>query len=461
MRITAKASDDAAAEAILSAEEARLRALLGDYVFGVDEQTMESVVLDMLRGRGLSLAVAESVTGGLVGARLTGDRWAPATCCAAALVAYASDIKFALLGVPEGPVVTAQAAAAMAAGVRRLLSADVGLATTGVAGPAEQEGQPVGTVFLGLALGERIESTVVRLPGDRNRIRQYGVISLLNFLRLSLLADAARLKRSVSPAELSSSWSSARSSSWFSSSRRCSSAGSTSRRARCRAAAARPRAPAAARSAGRARPDRRRAARAAPAACAPARIRRSFSARWRSRRRALLGVELGHLAGQALVLGLERRDPLLAGVGLGLERRGVLLVGAADDVGDAREEARLARDRGSGRRPPSSSRPSDREATERGRDHASPHETTGASTASGIEPIAEASVSSCACSASRLLASSSRRASRPPTSAPCSRSPAMSLSISSTLPELSLIRSCSASMSPSIDRDLLAVLRRR
>ena len=61
--------------------------------------------------------------------------------------------------------------------MRRLLGADVGLATTGVAGPAEQEGQPVGT-----------RSTVVRLPGDRNRIRQYGVISLLNFLRLSLLA---------------------------------------------------------------------------------------------------------------------------------------------------------------------------------------------------------------------------------------------------------------------------------
>ena len=56
--------------------------------------------------------------------------------------------------MPEGPVVTREAAAAMAAGVRRLLDADVGLATTGVAGPDEQEGQPVGTVFLGLALGD-------------------------------------------------------------------------------------------------------------------------------------------------------------------------------------------------------------------------------------------------------------------------------------------------------------------
>jgi competence/damage-inducible protein CinA-like protein len=187
VRITAKAADDAAAEAILAEEDARLRPLLGDYVFGQDEQTMESVVLDLLRARGLSLAVAESVTGGLVGARLTAIPGA-SDVLRGGLVAYASDLKFAHLGVPEGPVVTAEAAAAMAEGVRRLLNADVGIATTGVAGPAEQEGQPVGTVYLGLAHGERVESTVVRLPGDRNRIRQYGVISLLNFLRLSLLA---------------------------------------------------------------------------------------------------------------------------------------------------------------------------------------------------------------------------------------------------------------------------------
>jgi nicotinamide-nucleotide amidase len=187
VRITAKAPDDAAAEAILAAEEASLRPLLGEYVFGVDDQTMESVVLDLLRERGLSLAVAESVTGGLAGARLTAIAGA-SDVLRGGVIAYASDAKFKLLGVPAGPVVTAEAATAMAAGVRRLLEADVGIATTGVAGPSEQEGQPVGTVFLGLALGDQAESTIVRLPGDRNRIRQYGVISLLNFLRLRLLA---------------------------------------------------------------------------------------------------------------------------------------------------------------------------------------------------------------------------------------------------------------------------------
>jgi nicotinamide-nucleotide amidase len=190
VRITAKAADDEAAEAILAAEEASLRTLLGDYVFGVDGQTMESVVIGMLRERDLSLAVAESVTGGLVGARLTGVAGI-GDVLRGGLVAYASDIKFKLLGVPEGPVVCLEAAAAMAAGVRKLLDADVGLATTGVAGPEEQDGQPVGTVFLGLAIGDQLDSTIVRLPGDPNRIREYGVISLLNFLRLRLLAPVA------------------------------------------------------------------------------------------------------------------------------------------------------------------------------------------------------------------------------------------------------------------------------
>jgi nicotinamide-nucleotide amidase len=184
VRITAKAGDHASAEAILAAEEARLRPILGEVVFGVDDQTMESVVLDLLRQRGLTLAIAESVSGGLAAARLsavpgTGDVFR------GALVAYASEVKFALLGVPDGPVVSATAAQAMAAGVRRLLGADVGLATTGVAGPNEQDGQPMGTVFLGLALGEGME---VRLPGDPDRIRQYAVISVLDLLRRRLLA---------------------------------------------------------------------------------------------------------------------------------------------------------------------------------------------------------------------------------------------------------------------------------
>jgi nicotinamide-nucleotide amidase len=186
VRITAKAADDASADAVLAAEEALLRPLLGEIVFGIDEQSMESVVVDLLQERGLTLALAESVTGGLAAARLSTVPGA-GDVLRGALVAYASEVKFALLNVPEGPVVSAPAACAMAAGVRKLLGADVGLATTGVAGPDEQDGQPVGTVFLGLALGEDVEAREVRLPGDPDRVRQYAVISVLDLLRRRLL----------------------------------------------------------------------------------------------------------------------------------------------------------------------------------------------------------------------------------------------------------------------------------
>ncbi len=186
VRITAKAGSAEEAEAIVAEEEARLRALLGDLVFGTDHETIESVVLDLLRNRGLSLGVAESLTGGLMGARFTSVPGS-SEVFRGAIVAYASDIKYSLLGVPEGPVVSEDAARAMALGARRVLDADVALATTGVAGPAEQEGQPVGTVFLGLAMNGSSEAQRVQLPGDRQRIRQYAVISAVNMLRKRLL----------------------------------------------------------------------------------------------------------------------------------------------------------------------------------------------------------------------------------------------------------------------------------
>ena len=183
IRITAKAEDVEAAEALIAGEEAEVRAIVGDAIFATGEQTMESVVLDLLRDRGLSLAVAESLTGGLVGARITVVPGA-SDVFRGAVVSYASEVKFDLLGVPRGPVVSLGAAKAMALGVRDRLDADVGIATTGVAGPAEQEGNPPGTVFLGLAYGGHAESLRVRLPGDRRRVREYAVISVLNLLRL-------------------------------------------------------------------------------------------------------------------------------------------------------------------------------------------------------------------------------------------------------------------------------------
>jgi nicotinamide-nucleotide amidase len=183
VRITVKADDEPTAVALLDAEEAVVRGIVGDLVFGVDGETMEHVVGQALQARGLTLAVAESLTGGLVAARLV-DVPGASTWFRGGVVSYATDVKFSLLGVPEGPVVTSEAAAAMATGVRDLLGADVGLGVTGVAGPESAEGHPPGTVYLGAVVGHGDPVTVqVVLPGDRVRVRQFACISLLDMLR--------------------------------------------------------------------------------------------------------------------------------------------------------------------------------------------------------------------------------------------------------------------------------------
>ncbi|MDQ1444824.1 MAG: nicotinamide-nucleotide amidase [Acidimicrobiaceae bacterium] len=189
VRITAKAPTRDDALALVEAEEAELRGLLGTIVFGVDDDTMESAVGALVEQFGLTVAVAESMTGGLVASRLVevpgASQWFKG-----GVVSYASEVKYDVLGVPEGPVVSEPAAVAMAEGVAKLLGTDVGLSITGVAGPAEQEGQPVGTVFFGVAMDGRTDVVHVRLPGDRPRIRQYAAISLLDMLRRRLLERA-------------------------------------------------------------------------------------------------------------------------------------------------------------------------------------------------------------------------------------------------------------------------------
>ncbi len=190
VRITAKGRDIAAATVLLDAEEAELRALLREAVFSVDDETMEVAVSRLLSERGLSLGLAESLTGGLVGARLTAVPGA-SDWFRGSIVSYSGEVKRRLLGVPDGPVVSEAAAKAMATGAARVLGADVGLAVTGVAGPAEQDGQPVGTVWLGLAIGGGggdASATVVRLPGGREQIRQLATISALDLLRRRLVA---------------------------------------------------------------------------------------------------------------------------------------------------------------------------------------------------------------------------------------------------------------------------------
>ena len=185
VRLTARADTTELAQAMLDAEEAEVRAVLGELVFTSEDLPMEAVVGRLLVERGLTLAVAESLTGGLVAARIVAIPGASAWF-RGGVVAYDSEVKHELLEVPKGPVVSEASAMAMADGVRRLLGADVGLSTTGVAGPTEQEGQAAGTVWLGLAIGDEVSAIQVRLPGDRDRVRQMSVISLVDRLRRRL-----------------------------------------------------------------------------------------------------------------------------------------------------------------------------------------------------------------------------------------------------------------------------------
>jgi nicotinamide-nucleotide amidase len=141
--------------------------------------------LGLCRERGLTLATAESLTGGLIASRLTAVPGA-SDVFRGSVVSYASEVKVDVLGVPPGPVISEEAACAMALGACRVLGADVSVAVTGVAGPSPQEGQPVGTVWMATCVGGEAAAIPMRLPGDRERVRQFSTISVLNLLRQRL-----------------------------------------------------------------------------------------------------------------------------------------------------------------------------------------------------------------------------------------------------------------------------------
>jgi len=165
-----------------------LREQLGRYLFGEDERTIAEIVLDLCRARGLTLATAESCTGGMVAARLTGVPGS-SDVFVGSVVAYANAVKTSELGVPQEVLerygaVSAETAAAMAAGVRTRLGADVGVAVTGVAGPdGGTEEKPVGLVFVHAVGPDGEEARRTELPGDRDMIRGRATAASLHLVR--------------------------------------------------------------------------------------------------------------------------------------------------------------------------------------------------------------------------------------------------------------------------------------
>ena len=167
---------------------AELRDRLRPYLFGQDERTVAEIVLDLCRQRGLTLATAESCTGGLVAARLTSVPGA-SDVFLGSVVAYANEVKENALAVPADTIarhgaVSGEAAAAMAYGARARLGADVAVAVTGVAGPEGGTAEkPVGLVFVHAVGPEGELAARTELPGDREMVRGRATAAALHLAR--------------------------------------------------------------------------------------------------------------------------------------------------------------------------------------------------------------------------------------------------------------------------------------
>ncbi len=188
VRITAKATTQAEVDIKLADEEARVRVIIGDEViFGTDDDTMESVVVGLCRDQGLKLGLAESLTGGLIGQRITSHPGV-SDVFQGSIVSYADSVKNDVLGIAGVPAISEEGAAAMAEGAARVLGAECSVAVTGVAGPTEAGGYKVGTVFMATHVDGVTEVLMVEWPFDRKRTREFTTITVLNQLRKRLLA---------------------------------------------------------------------------------------------------------------------------------------------------------------------------------------------------------------------------------------------------------------------------------
>ena len=187
LRLSAKAATEEEALALIRPVEQQLRERLGDAAVEGNHATLADALGEMLRARGIKVGVAESLTGGLIGAELTRPSGS-SDYFLGSLVCYDTRIKHEIAGVDEailavpGPV-SQEAAAALAEGAARRLGADLGISATGVAGPGEQDGKPAGLVYVGATLGGRTEVRKVQAYGDRENVRAFAATAALDLGR--------------------------------------------------------------------------------------------------------------------------------------------------------------------------------------------------------------------------------------------------------------------------------------
>lgn len=194
VQLSAKSRDRSSAMQVIHPVESQLRDLLGDLVYGVDDETLEQVVAGMAVERSLTIGIAESFTGGALASRIIAVPGA-SKFLKAGYVTYSPDRKVADIDVPEEVLrrygmVSEQTARAMAEGVRHRSEADIGLSTTGEAGP-EPEEEPVGTMFIGLSWEGGWKVTKLASSGGRQHVRLAGCQAALNLLRLWMMGSEA------------------------------------------------------------------------------------------------------------------------------------------------------------------------------------------------------------------------------------------------------------------------------
>jgi len=174
--VTVRSKDDAQSDRELTKAEEEIRHLLGPYVFASNEQTMERVVGEMLKDQGMTLSVAESCTGGLIGHRITSIPGSSVYFDRGATV-YSNRAKVEMLGVKHGTLtahgaVSSQTVREMAEGIKQTAQTDLGLAVTGIAGPeGGTHDKPVGTVYIGLAVDDTTFSSRYRFLGTRDKVK--------------------------------------------------------------------------------------------------------------------------------------------------------------------------------------------------------------------------------------------------------------------------------------------------
>lgn len=194
LRVTAKASSVEEAEEMMKPVIDMVRETLGEFIYAVDEENLESVVLRILSEKNLTLSTAESCTGGLLQKRIT-DIPGASKVFPGGFVTYSDKAKIDFLGIPEELInnegaVSQVVARAMAEAVKEKMSADFGIGITGVAGPdPDERGSEVGTVLIALAAFDGTYSREFHLGADRSRIRTMAVNHALDMLRRYLTGE--------------------------------------------------------------------------------------------------------------------------------------------------------------------------------------------------------------------------------------------------------------------------------